>query len=101
MAKKKTDYTEYSMPSEEIKTEAPAEVKEEPKKEVKKADQKGIVVGCVKLNVRERPNAQASIVEIIAQGSTVTIISSEVGWYKVKTAANKTGYAMAQYIKIL
>ena len=101
MAKKNTDYTNYSLPSEQ--KEEDVVVKAEPAaatEKVEKApkDKKGTVVNCVRLNVRETPTANGKVIDILDKGAVVTIISSDVGWYKVKTPSKKTGYVMAQYI---
>lgn len=107
MKKNKTNYTDYSLPSEEIaeaKVEGTEEqeVVEAPKSvkiEAKAPEKTGIVTGCVKLNVREKPSTSAQIVAVLTAGTMVTITSSEVGWYRIKTG-KVTGYVMANYIKI-
>ena len=55
-------------------------------------------MNCVRLNVRETPTANGRVIDILNKGEIVTIISSDVGWYKIRTA-KKTGYVMAQYIE--
>lgn len=106
MSKKNTDYTGYSLPSEQNQNE------HEEVNEVKEAaveapviqsqptltENKGQVVNCVRLNVRETPTANGRVIDILNKGEIVTIISSDVGWYKIRTA-KKTGYVMAQYIE--
>ena len=106
MKKNKTNYTDYSLPSEEIaeakvegtevqEVEAPKPVKAE----AKAPEKTGVVTGCVKLNVREKPSTSAQIVAVLVAGTMVTITSSEVGWYRIKSG-KVTGYVMANYIKI-
>lgn len=105
MAKKNTDYTGYSMPSEKLDETAVVEQKEVEVKNVEKPtakekNDKGQVVNCVRLNVRETPSANGKVIDILNKGEIVDIISSDVGWYKVKTPTKKTGYVMAQYIEV-
>lgn len=107
MSKKNTDYTGYSLPSEQNQNEPEEvnEVKEEAAVEAPVVqsqptltENKGQVVNCVRLNVRETPTANGRVIDILNKGEIVTIISSDVGWYKIRTA-KKTGYVMAQYIE--
>jgi len=109
MSKKNTDYTVYSLPSEQNQVEEEVqevnEVKEEAAVEAPVVqsqptltENKGQVVNCVRLNVRETPTANGRVIDILNRGEIVTIISSDVGWYKIRTA-KKTGYVMAQYIE--
>lgn len=105
----KKNYTNYSMPSEsaaEHEVLDPAIVDEAEPEAVpafvtpQKVEEKtGIVTGCVKLNVRERPSTDSAILAVIPAGTMVTIISSEVGWYRIKEGRT-TGYVMANYIKV-
>lgn len=106
MSKKNTDYTGYSLPSEQNQNE-PEEVNEVKETAVEApvvqsqptlTENKGQVVNCVRLNVRETPTANGRVIDILNKGEIVTIISSDVGWYKIRTA-KKTGYVMAQYIE--
>lgn len=102
MSKKNTDYTGYSLPSEQNQVED--EVKEAAveapvvQSQPTLTENKGQVVNCVRLNVRETPTANGRVIDILNKGEVVTIISSDVGWYKIRTA-KKTGYVMAQYIE--
>lgn len=102
MAKKNTDYTGYSLPSEQNETAKEVEKVEAVAAKAEKPaakENKGVVVNCVRLNVRETPAPNGKVIEILDKGNIVTIISSDVGWYKIKTASKKTGYVMAQYIE--
>lgn len=63
----------------------------------------GTVTGCVKLNVRAKPNAGADVLEIIEVGDRVTVDEKSLGkaWYKVVTAKGTKGYCMKEYIAIV
>lgn len=59
-----------------------------------------IVSGCKKLNVRERPNANAEVVCIIDVDSEVVITEVNLeGWYKICTTSGAEGYCIVQFIK--
>jgi len=62
----------------------------------------GRVVDCVKLNVREHPEATASIVCEIPCATEVTIDldSSTRDFYKVYTEHGIEGYCMKKYIEV-
>lgn len=120
------NYTSYSAPKpvEEVKveTEVVEEVVEtvetpeavepqestpvvEPQKPEPKPEPKpltGIVSGCTKLNVREKPNAEAEVVCVITEGSEVVInrIKSTMDFYSVCTAAGLEGFCMKKFITV-
>lgn len=53
------------------------------------------------LNVREGASTSTKSIGIISQGTTVSILGSENGWYKVTVGLNgkdTTGYVFAEYI---
>jgi uncharacterized protein YgiM (DUF1202 family) len=56
------------------------------------------------LNVRKTPSTSAAVVDKLRNGDTVTVSAqttkSGEKWYKITTAANKTGYVMAKYITL-
>lgn len=63
----------------------------------------GTVVKCDMLNVREKPNRAAKVLEIISKGASVDVFTTEStnDWYKVSTAEGFVGYCMKEYIKLV
>lgn len=63
----------------------------------------GKVVNCDMLNVREKPNRTAKVLEIISKGASVDVFTTEstTDWYKVSTAEGFVGYCMKEYIKLV
>lgn len=63
----------------------------------------GIVVGCARLNVRKKPNADAEVLHIIERSAKVIIDeeNSTKNFYKVCTEVGAEGYCMKQFIEIL
>ena len=61
----------------------------------------GVVVDCVKLNVREQPSKDAEVVCIIPAGTEVQVTNSEnEDWLYVCTAAGLEGFCMKQFISV-
>lgn len=62
----------------------------------------GVVVNCMKLNVRKTPDAKSKIVCVIDKGFNVTINKdkSTDGWYAVDVNPHTSGYCMKQFIAI-
>ena len=62
----------------------------------------GVVVDCVKLNVRKSPAADATILAEISVGTKVQIIDKEStkDFYHVCTATGIDGFCMKKFIKI-
>lgn len=73
----------------------------EPEPEVEKT-LKGVVSGCVKLNIRKAPKTTAPIVCTVNARTVLEIVNGEMvdGWYKVITETGAEGYCMVQYIII-
>lgn len=104
MANKKNEpvveATSLDMPSvveEATVTESVVEPK--PEKKIRK----GVVVDCLKLNVRTNPNPDASIVLAIDKGTEVEIVGSNGDFYNVRkstTTEGFTGWCMKKYITI-
>ena len=63
----------------------------------------GKVVNCDMLNVREKPNRTARVLEVISKGASVDVFETEStnDWYKVHTAEGFVGYCMKEYIKLI
>ena len=91
---------------ESVATEAAAPVIVEPKaikaEPAKKSDVIGVVIGCTKLNVRERPTPNANVVATISVESEVMVDlrHSTSAFYKVCNAAGIEGFCMKKYIEI-
>lgn len=62
----------------------------------------GVVVDCVKLNVRKRPSSDAAIVTEIPAGIKVRIIDEEStkDFHHVCTATGIEGFCMKKFIEI-
>ena len=73
----------------------------EPKPE--KKIQKGVVVDCLKLNVRNNPHPNAAIELTIDKGTEVEIVGSNGDFYNVRkgtTTEGFSGWCMKKYISI-
>lgn len=109
------DYTRYSKENanltEDVEpvevVEETAEVIEEPMVEEPIIDESkhisGVVIDCVKLNVREQPNPNADILGIINEGSEVLVNEEEStdDFYKICTPAGLEGYCMRKFVSIM
>lgn len=63
----------------------------------------GKVVNCDMLNVREKPDRTAKVLEVISKGASVDVFTTEStnDWYKVNTNEGFIGYCMKEYIKLV
>ena len=61
----------------------------------------GKVVKCDRLNIREKPNTSAKVLEIVGSGSLLDVFEDEstIEWLKVTTAKGTEGYCMKAYIE--
>ena len=59
----------------------------------------GKIVCDTSVNFRSQPNTSCSVIGSLYNGATVTILSSENGWYKA-TYNGKTGYISADYVTV-
>lgn len=53
------------------------------------------------LNIRSGSGLQYFIVTKVVRGTKVTILNSETGWYNVKLSNGQTGWACADYVKVI
>jgi uncharacterized protein YgiM (DUF1202 family) len=85
-----------SIPEEVAVTEEPVT----PKKKVKKI--KGVVIGCAKLNVREHPSTESTVLCTVPASSEVRVVANEKHdeWYHVFTETGVEGYCMKKYISV-
>ena len=63
----------------------------------------GKVVKCSKLNIRNRPSKDDSVVvDTVTVGSELTVYNPEThgGWYDVCTSSGIRGFCMKEYIKV-
>lgn len=62
----------------------------------------GVVVDCLKLNVRSKPDASSEIVTVLAAGAKVTVDTSKTSgeWYFVYTADGIKGYCLKTNIRV-
>lgn len=95
----KKDYTKFSKIDERKIKEAVAEFEDAVSPESKE----GIVVDCLRLNVRVAPYSDADILTVVDASTHVMIDESESveDFYKVCTETGAEGYCMKSYIKIL
>lgn len=107
-SKENANLTEAVEPVEVVEVvEETAEVIEEPMVEEPIIDESkhisGVVVDCVKLNVREHPNPNADILGIINEGSEVLVNEEEStdDFYKICTSAGLEGYCMRKFVSIM
>lgn len=92
-------------PVDIIEEQFPVEEPEIVENEVNEAV-RGIVEGCKMLNVREAPNAKASVISIIAAGNIVDIIEEESteDFYAVNVEVGGVefdGYCMKKFIRLV
>lgn len=90
--------------SEEIKKDVVVEkndnnIKKQPKV---REPRNGVVIDCVKLNVRKSPASDAAIVTEIPAGTKVQIFDEEStkDFYHVCTATGIDGFCMKKFIKV-
>lgn len=57
-------------------------------------------VTTARVNMRKTPSTGASIVKVIGDGDSVTIIGEDGDWYKV-TSGGKEGYMVKDYVKVV
>lgn len=62
----------------------------------------GTVVDCSRLNVREHPNADSAVKQVIARGAEVRVCTAHnyEDWCEVCTTSGVEGYCMKQYISL-
>ena len=51
------------------------------------------------LNIRSGPSTSYKVIGSLKKGNTVTITSTQSGWYKIKYGS-KTGWVSGKYVKI-
>lgn len=103
---KRRDYTKFSNNKPEVKIEpAVVETVEEVVEHIEPVvtTKTGVVVDCLKLNVREAPDPQAEIVCVIDASTNLMIDEAESTeeFYKVCTESGAEGFCMKKFIKII
>ena len=95
---------EVNQTSEEIKKDVVVEKNDNNTEKQPKVREprNGVVVDCVKLNVRKSPAADATILAEIPVGTKVQIIDKEStkDFYHVCTATGIDGFCMKKFIKV-
>ena len=102
----KRDYTKFSnqQAMAEPKVEAVvAEVAEPVVEEVVAKPVVGVVINCMKLNVRKKPQPNATILCEVKAASELVIdeAASTNDYYKVCTAAGVEGFCMKKYVSVM
>lgn len=92
-------------PVEATPAEPVAEVesgKKRNKSAAKSETVKGIVTGCMKLNVRVKPNANADVACVVDANSELKIDAnkSNKDWYSVCTSTGIEGYCMRKFVEV-
>lgn len=61
---------------------------------------KGVVVDCMKLNVRANPKTNADVLCVLNVGSEmeIDVAGSTDEWFRVNTAAGVDGYCMRKFV---
>lgn len=98
----KREQTKEPVP-EVAETIEPTEVVEEqPVIPEKAPDVTGVVVDCLKLNVRKAPNMKAEVASVIPALTEVVIDTGYSGeeFYKVSVAGGIEGFCMKKYIAV-
>ena len=63
-----------------------------------------VVVDCMMLNIREKPDMESKIIEVVPVGTVLTIGAKELGkpeskqWLQVRTLNGIEGYCMEKYL---
>lgn len=105
----KNDYTKFSNIKETVKDEVIQNgvidtTEEEPEviDEVVKPEVVGVIIDCMKLNVRKTPNPYGEIIGTIDVDSEVTINDAESTneFYKICTAAGVEGFCVKKFIQV-
>jgi len=62
----------------------------------------GVVVNCMKLNIREKPSKESDVVAVAAALDELKIDydTSTEGWFAVCTAAGMEGFCMKKFVAI-
>ena len=105
----KKDYTKFSNVIKPVEAETVSDVKPIVKPEIKpepvvvETPKLGVVVNCIKLNVRKKPHPKATIVTTVACDTEVEINEKEStkDFYNVCTAAGVEGFCMKRFISVL
>ena len=65
-------------------------------------DVTGVVVDCLRLNIRSAPKADAHVICTIPANEQLTVRTnrSTENWYSVTTANGTSGFCMKQYVNI-
>lgn len=58
------------------------------------------VVTSYGLRVRSTPSTNASVVQVVTQGTTLTIIGKQRAWYKVQLPSGAVGWVLARYVSV-
>lgn len=59
----------------------------------------GTVVNSLFVKIREEPNLDAKVLDVIQSGKKVDIISKERGFYKIETDEDVIGYIASNFIE--
>lgn len=87
---------------EEVKEEdVKKEVKKEAtKKETESKENRGMIVNCLRLNIRSEADKEAEVVATVPVGTILTYkTSGNKNWYSVITEEGIAGYCMKDYVK--
>ena len=97
MSPSKKNYVERN--EEKEFTEVTPAVEEVEEKVEEKVVKTGVVSGCERLNLREKPSTGAEIVTVLTRG-TELVIEKEMNakWLKVTAETGAEGFVMKEYV---
>ena len=98
MSPSKKNYVERN--EEKEFTEVTPAVEEVEEKVEEKVVKTGVVSGCERLNLREKPSTGAEIVTVLTRG-TELVIEKEMNakWLKVTAETGAEGFVMKEYVQ--
>ena len=88
--------------TEEVTVEATTETEDVSETVNETFDTTGVVVDCLRLNIRSAPNADAHVICTIPANEQLTVRTngSTENWYSITTADGTSGFCMKQYVDI-
>ena len=101
---KKRDYTKFSAaPVEPEKVQAVVEEVVEEIVEPKVEPKLGVIVDCIKLNVRKEPTIKSDVACVLEAVSNFVVNEEESTeeFYKVVTVDGVEGYCMKRFVKLM
>lgn len=88
--------------TEEVTVEATTETEDVSETVNETFDTTGVVIGCLRLNIRSAPNADAHVICTVPVNERLTIHLNRMTeyWHSVTTSDGTRGFCMKQYVDI-